>query len=76
MKEFLVTTLIILFTIFWTLLWKGIALWKAARNGHKKWFVFLLIFSTFGIFEMVYIFIFGKKKVKENINSLTQVKPK
>ncbi|MFH0852382.1 MAG: DUF5652 family protein [bacterium] len=46
----------------WSVIWKGIALWKAARNGHKIWFFVLLILNTVGILEILYIFIWGKKK--------------
>jgi len=49
----------------WTLPWKGVALWKAAKNSHKIWFIVLLILNTLAILEILYIFVFGKKK---NIN--------
>jgi hypothetical protein len=51
-----------LFSIFWLLPWKGVALWKAARNSHKKWFIALFLLNTFSILEILYIFIFAKKK--------------
>ena len=58
----------------WTLPWKGVALWKAAKNGHKHWFVVLLILNTVGILEIVYIFIFGKKtEDKDIINSTLNI---
>lgn len=46
----------------WTLVWKGIALWKSARNGSNVWFIFLLVLNTLGILEIIYIFLFSKKK--------------
>lgn len=46
----------------WSIIWKGIALWKAARNGSKPWYVVMLIINTVGILEIVYIFFFSKKK--------------
>ncbi len=46
----------------WTIIWKGIALWKAARNGSTAWYVVLLLVNTVGILEIVYIFFFDKKK--------------
>ena len=54
---------IILILVFWEIFWKGIALWKAARNSQKYWFVALLILNTAGILPILYIFIFqeGKK---------------
>lgn len=47
----------------WTLPWKGIALWKAARSGHKIWFIALLIINTLAILEIIYIFCFSKKEL-------------
>jgi hypothetical protein len=55
-------TLLILLSIAWTLPWKGIALWRSARNGHIAWFVVLLLVNTLAILEIIYIFGFSKKK--------------
>jgi len=52
-------------TVLWTLPWKGVALWRASRNSHKKWFIALLIINTLAILEIVYIFFFSKKKETE-----------
>ncbi len=48
--------------IIWSLVWKGIALWKAARNSHTAWYVVMLIVNTVGILEIIYILGFSKKK--------------
>lgn len=49
--------------LVWVLPWKGVALWKAAKRGHKKWFIALLIlFNTFAILDIIYFFFFSKKK--------------
>lgn len=45
----------------WSLAWKGIALWTAARKNHVAWFVVLLIISTIGILDILYVYIFSKK---------------
>lgn len=45
----------------WSLAWKGVAIWRAARAGHRKWFIVLLVLNTFGILEILYIFVFGKR---------------
>ncbi len=61
---FLSTTTIIwliCLDVIWEIAWKGIALWRAGRNGHKKWFIAILIFNTIGILPIVYIFGFSKK---------------
>jgi len=46
----------------WSLVWKGIALWKAARLGSKPWFIILLVVNTVGILEIVYIFLVARRK--------------
>jgi methionyl-tRNA synthetase len=46
----------------WTLPWKGIALWKSARRKEQWWFIALLVIHTLGILEILYIFIFSKRK--------------
>lgn len=53
---------IIWLAIVWTIPWKGMALWKAARNSDKAWFIILLVFNTLAILEIIYIFIFSKRK--------------
>ncbi len=52
---------IILFAA-WSLFWKGLALWRAARLGHKKWFVFILVLNTAGILDILYLYVFSKKR--------------
>lgn len=48
--------------LLWSLAWKGVALWKAARLESKPWFIAILIINTVGILEILYIFIFSKMK--------------
>ncbi len=42
----------------WSFVWKGIALWHAAKNRQKKWFIVLLILNTVGVLEMLYLLAF------------------
>ncbi len=56
---------IIWLLLIWVLPWKGVALWKAARNSHRRWFIVLLVVNTLSILEIVYLFYFSQKK-KEN----------
>lgn len=53
---------VIILAVVWTLPWKGVALWRAARNQSVAWFIILLIVNTLGILEIIYIFIFSKRK--------------
>jgi hypothetical protein len=48
--------------VLWVLPWKGVALWRASRNGHKKWFIVLLVVNTLAVLEIAYIFFFSNKK--------------
>lgn len=55
---------IIMAMVLWTAPWKGVALWKSARQNEKWWFIALLLINTVGLLEILYIFIFGKKNKK------------
>lgn len=57
---------VIILIALWVLPWKGVALWKAAKNNDSKWFIVLLILNTLAILEILYIFVFGKKKPARN----------
>lgn len=46
----------------WSVVWKGVALWSAARSSQKGWFVALLLINTAGVLEIVYLLFFSKKK--------------
>jgi hypothetical protein len=57
------TLLILLIpVVIWEMVWKGIGLWKSARNNQKTWFILILIFNTVGILPIVYLRFFQKKK--------------
>lgn len=46
----------------WALPWKAVALWKAAKNSHSKWFIALMFLNTIAILEIIYIFYYSKPK--------------
>lgn len=48
--------------LVWSLVWKGMALWKAAREDSRGWFIALLLINTLGILDILYIYVFSKKK--------------
>lgn len=54
--------------IIWTIFWKGMALWKAAKKDDKTWFIALLILNTLGLLEIFYIFVFSKRQNKATEN--------
>ena len=56
--------------LIWTIAWKAVAAWKAARKGHLIWFVVFFVVNTIGILPIVYLAWFqdvdynkGKKRV-------------
>ncbi|MCP6717939.1 MAG: DUF5652 family protein [Patescibacteria group bacterium] len=46
----------------WTMPWKAVAMWRASKNNHRRWFVVLLVLNTLAIVEIIYIFFFSKPK--------------
>ena len=45
----------------WTIVWKGLALWRAAQLKQKIWFViFMLPINTLGVLEIIYLFLIAK----------------
>ena len=48
--------------LIWETVWKGIALWKSAKETQKYWFIAILILNTVGILPILYIFVFKKGK--------------
>ena len=55
---------LILITSLWSAFWKGLGLWRAARNGNVVWFVVMMFVNTLGILEMIYIFGVAKVKIE------------
>jgi len=59
-------SVVIWLVLLWSLPWKAIALWKAAKNNHTAWFIVLMVFNTIGVLEILYIYIFSKKVKNDN----------
>ena len=51
--------------LIWSLVWKGISLWHAAKRDEKGWFVVFLVLNTAGILELLYLFLVVKFFSKE-----------
>jgi len=45
---------LVLFVV-WTLVWKGLGFWRAARAGQPAWFVAMLVLNTVGLLEITYL---------------------
>ena len=54
-------SIILLVLTLWSLAIKGFALWYAARDLQKNWFIAILVLNTIGILEIIYFFKFAKK---------------
>ncbi|MFH0942663.1 MAG: DUF5652 family protein [Candidatus Beckwithbacteria bacterium] len=50
--------------LLWQTIWKGLALWKSARNQQRNWFIALLLINTAGILEILYLSFFQSKPKK------------
>ena len=61
--------------VVWSLIFKGIALWHAARNHQKRWFIVLLILNTVGILEIVYLIWFRKDRAGTTPSLFNEVAP-
>jgi hypothetical protein len=41
----------------WSIVWKGLALWRAAHKEQKWWFMAFLVINTLGILEIIYLYV-------------------
>ncbi len=57
----IIGAILFILLLVWSLVWKGLALWRAARAGKKWWFIAILIINTFGILEILFLFVFSRK---------------
>jgi len=62
MEQFLHNRFLLLLILAWSMFWKGLALWRAAKNDQKYWFIAILIINTLGVLEIIYLAWFAKKK--------------
>lgn len=46
---------LVIVVVLWTIFIKGFALWHAARNTQKWWFISILVLNTVGILEVIYL---------------------
>jgi len=57
--------ILVIVLVLWAIPWKIYAVWTAAKNNHKKWFIALVILNTCAILEIIYIFKIAKKSWAE-----------
>ncbi len=39
----------------WELVWKGLALWKAAKRRQTAWFIAILVINSAGVLPIIYL---------------------
>lgn len=49
--------------VAWDLVWRGLGMWRAAKENKKYWFVAILVINSVGIVPLVYLIFFAKKKL-------------
>ncbi len=52
--------------IIWAMVWKGLALWRAARLKQIGWYIALIIINTLGVFEIIYLIATSRKYKETN----------
>ena len=63
MEQILSNQPLILLIIAWSMFWKGLALWHAARGLQKYWFIAILIVNSVGLLDIIFLIWFAKKKI-------------
>ena len=56
---------VVVLILLWTLPWKAAALWRSARRAQLGWFLVMTVVNTLGILEILYIFFFSRKELKQ-----------
>ncbi len=64
--------LLLFVVLVWSIVWKGLALWKSARTDSKVWFIVFLIVNTLGILEILYLYVFSKKSASPTVSAPTE----
>ncbi len=58
----------------WSLIWKGFAMWHSSQKKEKAWFIVFLIVNTFGLLEILYLFVFSRPKKEKLVKEETKKK--
>ncbi len=48
-------TIVLIIGVIWELIWKGIAMWRAAKLDQPGWFTLLMVISSVGILPIIYL---------------------
>ena len=59
-------SILLLIIQIWTIVWKAVALFRAARANQKYWFILFIVLlplNDLGIVALIYLFFFAKNKL-------------
>lgn len=56
---------ILILVILWEAIWKGVGLWKSARNNQRNFFIAIFIVNSLGILPIIYLKFFQRPKVSK-----------
>ena len=51
----------IIFFVLWEVIWKLLAMWRAAQNKQPGWFICLALINTMGILPILYLLLVKNK---------------
>ena len=57
----------------WSIYWKYHAIWYAVKHDDKWWFLAFLVINTFGILEIIYLYVITKKTPSHDDKNLPMV---
>ena len=58
----------------WSMVWKGLALYRAGKLKQPLWFIVMFLVNTLGVLEIFYILVFSKM-VKAPKEASDEMKP-
>jgi hypothetical protein len=68
------TIIIVIILYLWSIPWRALVLWKAAKHNQRFWFIFFLLVNSAGILEIIYLNFISKKDKPDYKTSSIQFK--
>ena len=64
---------VLILIALWTIPWKGVALWHAAKRGEFWWFIVMLVLNDLALLELFYVLYWTRRKAAaENMQSINE----
>lgn len=41
--------------VIWDIIWRGVALWRAAHKDQRAWYIILLVVNSVGVLPIIYL---------------------